>query len=69
MLHVYLLGVCLLSSDEINECETQPCVHSYDCVDAIASRTCFCEDGYTGDSCESTSVLTLMLILTALSNK
>ena len=39
-------------SDDVNECESSPCVHG-DCRDLIARYECDCTDtGYTGTNCD-----------------
>uniref|UniRef100_A0A672V2M2 Sushi, nidogen and EGF like domains 1 n=1 Tax=Strigops habroptila TaxID=2489341 RepID=A0A672V2M2_STRHB len=39
--------------DEINECQSQPCLNGGQCKDRIAEFLCLCEPGYTGQHCES----------------
>ncbi|NXH17708.1 SNED1 protein, partial [Bucco capensis] len=38
--------------DEINECQSQPCLNGGQCKDRIAEFLCQCEPGYTGRYCE-----------------
>ncbi|XP_074046823.1 sushi, nidogen and EGF-like domain-containing protein 1 isoform X1 [Macrotis lagotis] len=38
--------------DEINECESQPCLNGGSCKDRIASFLCICGSGYMGLHCE-----------------
>ncbi|NXM70843.1 SNED1 protein, partial [Serilophus lunatus] len=38
--------------DEINECQSQPCLNGGQCKDHIAAFLCLCEPGYTGHHCE-----------------
>jgi len=37
---------------DINECLSTPCVHGT-CINEPNSWSCNCEDGYTGQSCET----------------
>ena len=37
---------------DIDNCESRPCQNGGACYDNIASRTCFCVKGFTGESCE-----------------
>ncbi|NWR80797.1 SNED1 protein, partial [Centropus unirufus] len=39
--------------DEIDECQSQPCLHGGRCKDRVAEFLCLCEPGYTGPQCES----------------
>ncbi|XP_075616731.1 sushi, nidogen and EGF-like domain-containing protein 1 isoform X5 [Balearica regulorum gibbericeps] len=39
--------------DEIDECQSQPCLNGGRCKDRIAEFLCLCEPGYTGHQCES----------------
>ncbi|XP_065529895.1 sushi, nidogen and EGF-like domain-containing protein 1 isoform X4 [Lathamus discolor] len=39
--------------NEINECQSQPCLNGGQCKDRIAEFLCLCEPGYTGQRCES----------------
>ncbi|KAM9008407.1 sushi, nidogen and EGF-like domain-containing protein 1 isoform 2-T2 [Ara ararauna] len=39
--------------NEINECQSQPCLNGGQCKDHIAEFLCLCEPGYTGQHCES----------------
>uniref|UniRef100_A0A663LSN9 Sushi, nidogen and EGF like domains 1 n=1 Tax=Athene cunicularia TaxID=194338 RepID=A0A663LSN9_ATHCN len=38
--------------DEIDECQSQPCLNGGRCKDHIAEFLCLCEPGYTGHHCE-----------------
>ena len=38
---------------DIDECVTFPCLNLGTCVDRIDGYTCYCMDGYTGHSCET----------------
>ena len=35
---------------ELNECESDPCIHGY-CTDMINAYSCLCEEGYEGNEC------------------
>ena len=37
---------------DIDDCESSPCKNGATCIDGIASRTCVCVRGYTGEDCE-----------------
>ncbi|NWX81336.1 SNED1 protein, partial [Alca torda] len=39
--------------DEIDECQSQPCLNGGQCKDRVAEFLCLCEAGYTGHHCES----------------
>ena len=39
-------------SDEIDECEPNPCQHNGSCADLIADFNCNCTENYTGRFCE-----------------
>ncbi|NXU79942.1 SNED1 protein, partial [Oreotrochilus melanogaster] len=39
--------------DEIDECQSQPCLNGGQCKDRVAEFLCLCEPGYTGHHCES----------------
>ncbi|NXN16557.1 SNED1 protein, partial [Indicator maculatus] len=38
--------------DEINECQSQPCMNGGQCKDRVAKFLCLCEPGYAGQHCE-----------------
>ncbi|NWU92528.1 SNED1 protein, partial [Upupa epops] len=38
--------------NEIDECQSQPCLNGGQCKDRIAEFLCLCEPGYTGHHCE-----------------
>ena len=38
---------------DIDECESNPCLHDGICVDEVNSYRCECNDGYEGTNCES----------------
>lgn len=40
-------------SSEINECLSQPCMNGGTCRDRVASYLCECEDGFTGQRCQT----------------
>ena len=37
----------------INECHSNPCLHSSTCIDGINMYTCNCSNGYTGVNCQT----------------
>ena len=37
---------------DIDDCELSPCQNGAACYDGIASRTCTCIGGFTGENCE-----------------
>ncbi|NXP53717.1 SNED1 protein, partial [Heliornis fulica] len=39
--------------DEIDECQSQPCLNGGRCKDRVAEFLCLCEPGYAGHRCES----------------
>ena len=49
---------------DINECESQPCQNGGRCDDDDNRFTCTCQDGYTGDNCESKQNTLLTTTLT-----
>ncbi|NXL96761.1 SNED1 protein, partial [Tyrannus savana] len=38
--------------DEIDECQSQPCLNGGQCKDRVAAFLCLCEPGYAGHHCE-----------------
>lgn len=44
-------GEAASSCDEINECDTSPCVNG-DCIDLVNDYKCACEPGYIGLNCD-----------------
>lgn len=36
----------------INDCDSQPCLHNGQCNDSINGYTCQCPSGWTGKNCE-----------------
>ncbi|NXN89949.1 SNED1 protein, partial [Bombycilla garrulus] len=38
--------------DEIDECQSQPCLNGGQCKDRVSAFLCLCEPGYTGSHCE-----------------
>ncbi|NXL19175.1 SNED1 protein, partial [Setophaga kirtlandii] len=38
--------------DEIDECQSQPCLNGGQCKDRVSAFLCLCEPGYTGHHCE-----------------
>ena len=41
---------------DVDECASVPCQNGGTCVDGIDGYKCVCMAGYTGDSCESSSL-------------
>ena len=41
------------SFSEIDECGSDPCLHSSTCIDKMAGYECMCVGGYTGPNCET----------------
>lgn len=39
-------------SENINECESNPCKKGGECIDLHGSYKCNCQYGYYGDNCE-----------------
>lgn len=37
---------------EVDECQSQPCLHKGSCQDLIAGYQCLCSPGYEGVHCE-----------------
>ncbi len=42
---------------EINECLSQPCMNGGTCRDRVASYLCECEDGFSGQRCQTGNTL------------
>ena len=40
-------------SFHFQDCASSPCLHGGSCVDLIDKYACFCQDGYTGKTCEN----------------
>ena len=36
-----------------DDCDPNPCQNGGSCIDAVGSYKCVCEDGYTGDNCQT----------------
>ena len=36
----------------VDECQTNPCFNGGTCSPTPAGYTCYCEEGYKGDTCE-----------------
>ena len=51
MLPVEEINISLYISDELNECDSSPCVNGI-CVDGENGYTCNCEQGFGGVNCE-----------------
>ena len=47
----------LLLFTDINECSSTPCLNAGQCIDGINAYTCQCEDGYSGEICETSNLL------------
>ena len=39
-------------TENINECESDPCQNDGSCTDGVNGYTCSCADGYNGTDCE-----------------
>ena len=42
---------------DIDNCMGVTCSGHGTCEDGVNSHTCFCEEGYTGDNCETGKIL------------
>ena len=48
---VYLVHyTCIYLYTDIDNCNPNPCFNG-ECVDGVASYTCNCDDGWTGENC------------------
>ena len=45
----------------IDECASEPCQNNGTCVDRVGMYTCNCTSGYTGDRCETSESIMLLL--------
>ena len=41
-----------LTNPPVDECQPNPCSHGGTCSPTLSGYTCYCEDGYKGDTCE-----------------
>lgn len=48
---------------EINECLSQPCMNGGTCRDRVASYLCECEDGFSGQRCQTGNTLQYLLFI------
>lgn len=46
-------------SQNINECQNNPCRNGGSCIDGLASYSCKCAPGYTGVLCETSKHIIL----------
>ena len=53
MMEIKMFSILFARYTDIDECVTFPCLNLGTCVDRIDGYTCYCMDGYTGDSCET----------------
>ena len=54
--YIMLIAYCSFCLVETDECETEPCMNHLFCLDEVADRTCVCQPGWEGRSCESKTV-------------
>ena len=47
---------------DIDECASLPCENGGSCIDGVDIFTCECVDGYTGNQCETSEGLWVMII-------
>lgn len=52
LIFVYLLSTGVDCSENINECEENPCLHNGTCLDLKPYYECRCQPGYKGQHCE-----------------
>lgn len=52
LIFVYLLSTGADCSENINECEENPCLHNGTCIDLKPYYECRCHLGYKGQHCE-----------------
>ena len=62
----YLIeGIDILIATEMDECESNPCQNGASCNDLVASYSCSCAAGYTGDDCSIGKVIRSKTLLLA----
>ena len=54
-MQIYIsISVYCICIAEIDECDIpEPCNGHGECTDAVAGYTCECDDGYTGEICDT----------------
>ena len=48
---------------DIDECESFPCQNGGTCTDSIAGYTCDCVPGHTGEDCETSVPICIILFV------
>ena len=54
--------IAIASFADINECSSQPCQNGGVCSDATDSYECYCDGGYSGDTCGVGEALTVSVL-------
>lgn len=48
---------CIVSASDIDDCASSPCVGHSDCIDQLNNYTCVCHPGYTGEECDTGTIV------------
>lgn len=50
---IFAITAKVYNFSDIDECTSQPCFNNGTCVDQVNAWNCVCDDGYTGQQCQT----------------